>query len=624
MDPSGGSVSLNTAYAGPAGYLPEELEGKPWSVTVHPDDMAMLNEAYQTMLDKGVVTAEARGVRKDGSTFYKQVTMITQYDDQGSMIGHHCFLKDITDRKEEQAGREELIQALARTNANLIDSQEEILVSDKKLRTVLNFQSVVFDNVPDMLFVKDSEFNIVQANQAFLNVYPENMRDNVIGRTSLEGYEEDEREAFLVFDRVAFAEGFSQTEETIQFPDGKCRTLLTKKVRFTDEVGDVFILGVASDITDVKQAQENLRVSEQRYEIAVKGSSVGLWDFNVVTGELYWSDRFKNIVGVTDESFAGELDDFSKRLHPDDKARVLNELNAHLNEKTPYKVEYQFRKEDGAYVWIHAEGQALWGESDQPLRVAGSVEDITDRRLAEIEREKLIEKLAESNEGLEHFAFVCSHDLQEPLRIIRSFSERLQQHMGDSLEGDDKAQLYFKFIVDGAARAQVLIADILTYSRIENDTQLLEQVSPEGLVNAVKEHLQIGFDGDPRQVTCDKLPLVTGNKTQLYQLLQNLINNGLKYQPEGRAPVAHVSVIDDGCGYWQFTVKDNGIGIEPRYQKQIFDVFKRLHGQGEFSGTGVGLAICKKVVERHNGRLWVESEKDQGASFHFTLPKAIG
>jgi PAS domain S-box-containing protein len=524
-------------------------------------------------------------------------------------------------RKEEEAGREELIQALARTNANLIDSQEKILSGDKKLRTVLNFQSVVFDNVPDMLFVKDSEFRIVQANQAFLNAFPEDMRANVIGTTSAEGFKDDEREAFLAFDRIAFDKGFSQTEETILFPDGRYRTLLTKKVRFKDELGEVFILGVASDITDVKQAQQELLVSEQRYEVAVKGSSVGLWDFNVITGELYWSDRFKQIVDVTDEAFTGELQEFSGRLHPEDEARVLGEFNSHLTEKTPYSVEYRFRKEDGSYVWVHAEGQALWDEQGQPIRVAGSVEDISLRKASEIEKEKLIEKLAESNEGLEHFAFVCSHDLQEPLRIIRSFSERLQQHMGDSLEGDDKAQLYFKFIVDGAARAQVLIADILTYSRVDNDTQSLEEVSAESLVEAVKQHLQIGFDEDGRQVTYDKLPLISGNKTQIYQLLQNLINNGLKYQPTGLTPKVHVSAVDDGLGCWQFTVKDNGIGIEPRYQQQIFEVFKRLHGQGEFSGTGVGLAICKKVVMRHGGRLWVESEKDKGASFHITLPK---
>jgi PAS domain S-box-containing protein len=621
IDPSGCYVSLNHAYAGAAGYLPEELEGKPWSVTVHPDDLPMLNEAYQPMLDEGVVTAEARGRRKDGSTFYKQVSMITQYDDKGEMVGHHCFLKDITARKENEKQQEDLIQALARTNSSLVDSQEKILIGEANLQEVLKFQTVVFDNVPDMLFVKDSEFRIVQANQAFLSVYPEDMRDDVIGTTSLEGYDDDEREAFLVFDRVAFDKGFSQTEETIQFPDGKRRTLLTKKVRFKDDLGGVFILGVASDVSDIRQAEEELLQSEQRYEIAIKGSSLGLWDLDLLTGELYWSDRFKYIVGVSDEEFMPVIEEFSERLHPEDKEETLQSFNKHLEENTPYDVEYRLRKNNGDYVWVHAEGQALRDENDIAVRVAGSVEDISERKQSQLEREKLIGKLAESNEGLEHFAFVCSHDLQEPLRVIRSFSELLQKHIGDSLEGDDKAQLYFKFIVDGAARAQVLIADILAYSRVDNDTQVLESVDPMQLVEAVRQHFQIGADGDLRKVSCDVLPEVVGNKTQLYQLLQNLINNGLKYQSADTTPEVHVSAVSLGDSYWQFSVRDNGIGIDERYQKQIFEVFKRLHGQSEYAGTGVGLAICKKVVERHGGRLWVESEKGQGATFHFTLPK---
>ncbi|MFT7389020.1 MAG: PAS domain S-box-containing protein [Candidatus Endobugula sp.] len=621
IDASGRYVSLNYAYASMAGYTPQELEERLWSVTVFPEDLPALEEVYQEMLREGIATAEARGITKEGNVFYKQVTMITQYDDHGVMTGHHCFIKDISSRKKNEQQQEGLIQALARTNTRLVESQEKILVGEKNLHSVLNFQMAVFDNVPDMLFVKDSGLHIVQANKAFLNFFPEDMRNDVIGNTLLEEFDVDEREASSFFDRMAFNKGVSETEETIQFPDGRVRTLLTKKVRFEDESGATFILAVASDITDIKQAQKELLKSEQRYEVAVKGSSVGLWDFDVATDELYWSDRFKEMVGVNEE-FTGHISEFADRLHPEDKAETLRVFNAHLEQKSPYVVDYRFRKVDGDYIWIHSEGQALWDEQGMPVRVAGSVDDITQRKKADIDRERLIDSLAKSNEGLEHFAFICSHDLQEPLRVIRSFSERLQGHIGKSLEGDDKAQLYFKFIVDGAARAQELIADVLAYSRIDNDTQVLKNVNSEKLVKAVKQHLQIGIDGDQRKVSCDTLPVIVGNKTQLYQLLQNLINNGLKYQAAGVLPEVHISAANMDDNFWQFSVRDNGIGIELRYQKQIFDVFKRLHGQGEYAGSGIGLAICKKVVERHGGRLWVDSEKDRGATFHFTLPKA--
>lgn len=620
IDLSGSYQTVNNAYAGIAGYKPQELEGQQWAITVHPEDLPGLERAYNTMLNDGIVTAEARGINKGGDVFYKQVTLVAEYGDGGELIGHHCFMKDISFRKENEKKQEDLIQALARTNSHLLKEQEKNILAEKNIRTMFNFQGVVFDNVPDMLFVKDKDFRIVQANKAFLSVYPKDMRDGVIGTTTLESYREDEREAFLVNDRKAFKDGLSQVEESLLFPDGEFRTLLTTKVRFYDEFGDVFILGVASDITDIRKTQTDLLKSEQRYELSVKGSSVGLWDYDVVTGELYWSDRFKEMLGVTTE-FNSELADFSERLHPDDKSYVMDALDGHLKKAGPYKIDYRMQAVDGTYVWIHAEGQALWNEKGEPVRMAGSVEDITERKQKEIEREKLINDLAKSNEGLEHFAFVCSHDLQEPLRIIRSFSERLQKHMGDTLEGDEKAELYFKFIVDGAARAQVLIADILAYSRLENDTQVLEAVNAEELVEAVKKHLQIGLDGDQRSVTYDQLPMLSGNKTQLYQLLQNLINNGLKYQSAGARPEVHISATDSGDGFWHFAVKDNGIGIEPRYQQQIFDVFKRLHGQGEYAGTGIGLAICAKVAERHGGRLWVESEKGSGSTFFFSLPK---
>lgn len=592
IDPSGCYVSLNHAYAAPAGYLPEELEGQPWSVTVFPEDLPMLNEAYQAMLDEGMVVAEARGLHKDGSIFYKQVTMITQYDEQGEMIGHHCFMKDITARKK----------------------------AEQELDSALRFQSLIFESIPDLLFVKDSEYRIVQANPAFLNVYPENIRDTVIGTTTLESYAPDEVEEFLTFDKQAFVEGFSRVEESICFPDGIVRTLDTQKVRFTDNAGDTFILGVARDVTDIRVAEKALKVSEQRYEVAVAGSSVGLWDYNLVTEELYWSDRFKAMVGVSDIDFVPTMNEFSDRLHPDDKEKTLAALQSHIDNKIPYEVEYQLRKNDGDYIWVHAEGQVLWDEKGVAIRVAGSVEDVTERKKAEAERERLIEKLVTSNEELEHFAFVCSHDLQEPLRIIRSFSERLQQHIGDTLKDDEKATKYFAFIMDGAARAQVLIADILTYSRVDSGTQALEEVNVRSLVDAVKSHLQLDDRNELGCIFCGELPCVVGNRTQLYQLFQNLINNGLKYQPAGRLPEVYVDAVE-GEDEWQFSIKDNGIGIEPKYQQQIFRVFKRLHGQGEYAGTGIGLAICKKVVARHGGRLWVESEKDKGATFFFTLPK---
>jgi len=237
-------------------------------------------------------------------------------------------------------------------------------------------------------------------------------------------------------------------------------------------------------------------------------------------------------------------------------------------------------------------------------------------KVKEEDQRKLLNKLAASNEELAHFAYICSHDLQEPLRMIRSFSQRLQTHLGESLETDAKGKKYFHFITDGASRAQILIQDILSYSQIDNATQQNEIIPLEQLID-----LEAALDESENvRVTHDSLPTVKGNRTQLYQLFQNLINNGLKYQKDNVSPHVHISAKEFET-HWQISIRDNGIGIADKHQGKIFEIFKRLHRRTEYSGTGIGLAICKKVVERHGGEIWVESAENIGSTFTFTLPK---
>jgi PAS domain S-box-containing protein len=248
------------------------------------------------------------------------------------------------------------------------------------------------------------------------------------------------------------------------------------------------------------------------------------------------------------------------------------------------------------------------------------IRDISKRVALENEREQFIDKLTSSNEELERFAFVCSHDLQEPLRMIRSFSEKLEIHLENKLENDEKGKKYFHFITDGAARSQTLIADILTYSSISNDTQLLENVNIENIVAMISKNVFDLSDQQHKNITFNSLPTLRGNKTQLLQLFQNIINNAMKYQKIDVVPHVHVSC-EELEKHWQFKIKDNGIGIEERHFKKIFDVFQRLHRRSQFAGTGVGLSICKKVVERHGGDIWVDSEKGIGSTFYITLLK---
>ncbi|MFK8068470.1 MAG: CHASE domain-containing protein [Gammaproteobacteria bacterium] len=480
----------------------------------------------------------------------------------------------------------------------------------EELEDVKSFQDLIMSNIPDLLFVKDEDFRIVQANPAFLEVYPEDKRDAVIGYTTLEEYDPEDAEEFLKHDTQALERGYSEVEESINFPDGKSRILFTKKVRFEDKRGNKFVLGLGRDITDIKLAEAALIQSEERYELAVRGSAVGLWDWNIKENKLFWADRFKQIIGITDKSFIPKFEDFSERLHPEDKEKTLDALMSHVENRTPYDVDYRLKHTDGTYVWIHSRGQALWDDEGNATRVAGSVDDISDKKKAEIE-------LLRTNIELERFAYVASHDLQEPLRMVSSFTALLEKHYADKL--DDQAKEYITYASDGARRMQGLVEDLLEYARSGQDAEHYESVDANDVLNFIQENLKEAIDSSNARITHDALPVIFTNPIRFMRVLQNLVGNALKYRTVGVRSEVHISAAREG-DEWLFSVKDNGIGMRQEYGEKIFEPFKRLHGKTEYSGTGMGLAICRKIIEGFGGKIYVESELEKGSTFYFTIP----
>jgi signal transduction histidine kinase len=232
------------------------------------------------------------------------------------------------------------------------------------------------------------------------------------------------------------------------------------------------------------------------------------------------------------------------------------------------------------------------------------------------ERQAAEEKLARSNRELEHFAYIASHDLQEPLRMIGSFLQLLSLEYEDKLDADGKE--YIHFAVDGARRMQELISDLLTYSRVDMKGKPFLPTDMEAVLDAVLGDLRHAIEESGAVVTRDPLPTLRADALQMMQLFQNLIKNAIKFR--GQAPPAvHVGGTQEADG-WTFSVRDNGIGIEPRYWEKIFVIFQRLHTRDEYPGTGIGLAVCQRIVERHGGRIWLESQAGAGTTFFFTLP----
>lgn len=234
----------------------------------------------------------------------------------------------------------------------------------------------------------------------------------------------------------------------------------------------------------------------------------------------------------------------------------------------------------------------------------------------ETELEKAIKELTQSNLDLERFAYICSHDLQEPLRMVSNYTQLLSSRYAEKL--DNESAEYMEFITDGVARMRELINDILTYSRVSHNIEPPTAVNLEEVVSHVLDNLVLTIKERGANIAVDPLPTVLGHKSLLLQLFQNLISNAIKFCKD-KPPIITIRTKLKGK-FWEFAIQDNGIGIDPRYHNQVFEIFKRLNRREEYKGTGIGLAICKKVVETHGGRIWIKSNLGEGATFYFTLP----
>lgn len=291
-------------------------------------------------------------------------------------------------------------------------------------------------------------------------------------------------------------------------------------------------------------------------------------------------------------------------------------VDRHFTKKTPFQVEYRLLHKSGKYKWFLGSGQATWNSNDKPLRMVGTIIDIHARKLAEVAEQERTLELAQKNKELEEFTYVASHDLQEPVRTISSFVNLFKETYADKL--DDEAKLYLDFMDGASKRSQQLIIDLLDYSRIGKE-RVIETANLNTVIKNVMTDLTVRMDEAKAIVTFDELPTVQAQITELRLLFQNLITNAIKFRKKDTNPIIHIgySVLEKNH---VFSVSDNGIGIEEKYVDRIFVIFKRLHSKTEFDGTGIGLAHCKKVVELHDGKIWVESELGKGSVFYFSIP----
>ncbi len=380
------------------------------------------------------------------------------------------------------------------------------------------------------------------------------------------------------------------------------------------------------DITERKKAEEGLKdtlkeVKRINQEIYIKNlvfnsslSAQCVADLNGIIISV--NPAFLKLWGYESEvdAIGISLGDFF--VNPDDATSVLEALV----KPGEWKGNFLAKKSDGSHFISQALATPLYTENGEHIGFQSANIDITERIKSRKKLKNALEDLKRSNAELEQFAYVASHDLQEPLRMVASFTQLLQKRYIDKLDQD--ANDFINYAVDGAIRMQSLINDLLAFSRVGTQKAAFNETDMNLILEQVKSNLSYSIKDTGAIITNDPLPVVIADESQMIQLIQNLISNAIKFQKKNATPIIHISGKTEE-NQWIFSVKDNGIGIDPQFFDRIFIIFQRLHKKDEYGGTGIGLSVCRKIAQRHGGKIWIESEPDKGTTFYFTLKTSI-
>jgi PAS domain S-box-containing protein len=571
---------------------------------MHPDDVEAFAENYQDLLQSPgkIFMGQYRFKHSDGHYIWLEgtVTNLLQYEPINALIANYI---DVTERKKaEEAARSE--RSLLRT---------------------------LIDNLPDPIYVKDNTGKKIIANkedQLYMGVASE---EEVLGKTDLELYPGDVGIRGHQCDQEIMQHGTAVVMKEEQFVDknNHHHWLLTSKIPLHNSLGETIgLVGIGREITQRKLIADELLKSNERFKYVLKATYDAIWDWDLLTGALTWGENFEKYFGHNPVDGNSNIEHWNEHAHPDDFERVNNSiLKTIAGTENNWADQYRFKKQSGEYAFVIDRGIIIRDEAGHALRMIGAMHDITEQKKDEENVKRLNNELAEkaaaltnSNKELEKFAYVASHDLQEPLRMVTSFLGLLEKNCKPVL--DEHALTYIRFAVDGASRMKILIQDLLEYSRVSSTNAATGNTDMNLVMREVKELFMITAAELGAKIEVSNLPVLPGTRKMLMvQLMQNLVGNALKYHSKLR-PEIYINVAEREND-WLFSVADNGIGIDPLYADKIFVIFQRLHTNHEFSGTGIGLSICKKIVEIHGGTIWVSANNTAGSVFNFTIKKNI-
>ncbi len=615
---------------------------------IHLEDL----DLYQTIFDEGLETGSTGELRvksvndiitpvqisintsKDLKGVYVVITDLSEHKHHEELKVAYEELKKADRQKEILLGKiEQYSEGLEVSNKELQVTTKELQIALEELHQredeLLHVNQLLRESEEDLkrqaamlnvsneaIFTWNYNSGILSWNQGAERLYGYTAEE-AIGRISYELLNTEFPIELKKFKEILLIEKMWTGEITHTTKDGQEIIVESRFQLIEDNLGRNIVIETNRDITKRKKVENALRKSEARFRSVLTNSIDVVYRFNLQTDHFeYMSPAVKKIYNIEPDVFM-EMgnDEIYSRIHPDDRLAMRSALSD-IKKNGEGLIEYRLRGQDDNYRWLSNQLVIVKDKDGKPLYRDGFVRDITKRKEIEKKLEKNIDELKRSNRELEEFAYVASHDLQEPLRMVSSFTQLLEMKYKDIL--DAEALEYIKYAVDGAKRMQELINDLLIYSRVTSNAKKFEDINLEKVLDEVLFNLEIVIEENEAVIIWESLPNIQADYRQMVQLFQNLIGNALKYRSM-ETPQVHISAVKEN-NYWLFSVEDNGIGMEAEYFEQVFQIFRRLHSSDEYEGTGIGLAITKRIIERHGGRIWVESEFGEGSTFYFTIP----
>lgn len=590
-DDKGRILSINDNFCKISKYSREELIGKTHKIinsNYHPKEFFL--DLWKTISSGKVWRGEIKNRAKDASYYWVDTTIVPFLDQNKKPFQYLAIRFDITARK----------------------------LADEKAISALKEKNNILESIGDGFFALDKNFTVSYWNRAAETLL-HLPREQIIGKNLWEIFSPEIEQtsyknythAMKSMEIIHFEEYYKPIEKWFEISAYPSEEGLTIFFR---------------DVTDKKKAIEHIRISNERFEKVTEATKDAIWDWDVINDSLYWGGGYKKLFGYSIEK-TNTIQSWSSNVHPDDLVRVTDSLDEILieTEKNIWETEYRYLKKDGNYAYVIDRGVIIRDHHKKAIRMIGAMTDITYHREYEeslkklnLELEKHAKELSISNKELEQFAYVASHDLQEPLRMVSSFLTQLDKKYGEQL--DEKANQYIHFAVDGAKRMRQIILDILEFSRVGKYEDKLSEINLNDLIEEIIVLQGKKIKEKKAKLFYSNLPTLTAYRSPILQVFQNLIGNALKYSREDVAPEIKIEA-EELNNEWQFSISDNGIGIDEEYHEKIFVIFQRLHDKEKYGGTGMGLAIVKKIIENLGGRLWLNSTPNKGSTFYFTLKK---